>query len=91
MDARLVMRREAYILKRVKDLVALGRSTWIEPEYRKGVSDAEIVGMIISKFLKWSPEEVIQACQKALEDSNLHELCKDFEGLVKQTRWASSG
>ena len=75
-------RRTNYIIKRVGDLIALGRSTFYLEECRAQVTDAQVLGCIVAKFLKWGAKDVIEACRSALEDSNLDTLNQQFGALV---------
>lgn len=35
-------------------------------------TDAEVVGLIVSKFSKWDRDEIVASFIEALEDSNFH-------------------
>ena len=41
-------------------------------------SDTEAFGLLLSKYFKWSGDEIVEASFSALEDANLHELHKRF-------------
>jgi len=81
---RQLERRETYIVKRVKDLITLGRNTFYNEEYRAQISDAQVLGVIVSKALEWSPKPIIEAVCSALEDANLHPLNRQFQALFTQ-------
>lgn len=61
-DAQAALRP---ILERVKNTV------WL-PEYRAKVSDAEALGVLVSKFFKWEGSEILAVASSALEDANYH-------------------
>ncbi len=37
-------------------------------------SEAEVVGLIVSKYFKWNGTEIMEAMLSSLEDANFHEL-----------------
>ena len=39
-------------------------------------SEAEIVGLIVSKYFKWNGIEIMEVMLSSLEDANFHELRK---------------
>ena len=49
-------------------------------------SDAECMGLIVSKFLQWDCGDVIEACVEALEDSNAH----TFADTLRKAAWIKS-
>lgn len=78
--------RRKYIVKRVKQLIQLGRQTYfrkdLTPEELASHSDAEILGNIVSETLEWEPEAVLTSIQQTLEDSNLHTINEQFQNLL---------
>lgn len=51
------------------------------PEYQSEVSDAEVLGVIVSKFCKWDINEIIEVAKNAFEDSNFREGTEMMEKL----------
>ena len=43
-------------------------------------SEAEVVGLIVSKYFKWNGTEIMEVMLSSLEDANFHEL---RERLIK--------
>lgn len=80
-----VEKRTAYISKRIKDLIELGRATFYLPEYRQGVPEEEILGVIVAKYCQWQGERIIKTMLSALEDANYHTLGAEIEGVVTKT------
>lgn len=78
-------RRTAYILKRVKDLIELGRSTFYVEEYRAGIAETDILGVIVAKYCEWTPKEILEVVSSALEEANLHTLNGQVDALVSRT------
>jgi len=89
-NARLdeVQGRTHYILKRLKDLIELGRGTFYLPEYRGGVSEDEILGVIVAKYCEWTGSRIVKVSVEALEDANYHGLSAQVEDLWEHTRKA---
>jgi len=46
-------------------------------------TDAEALGLVVSKFSKWDAETITEVAAEALEDSNFDALAHDFK-----TSWA---
>lgn len=76
-----VNRRTDYILKRLKDLIELGRSTFYQPQYQANISDQEVLGVIVAKFCKWTGDQIVKTFLEALEDANYHTLSAQVEEL----------
>ena len=49
------------------------RGDLVLPEYSDKISDANILGMLISKWADWTPDTVLEVAAAAAEDSNMHE------------------
>ena len=47
-------------------------------------TDTEILGIMLSKFLKWDGHAIAKAVYSAFEDSNFHTLNTEFEALCKK-------
>jgi hypothetical protein len=87
----LIKRRRAYIVKRVKDLIALARQTYyrkdLTPEELASHSDAEVLGNIVSETLQWEPKDILTATYAAFEDANMHTLNTQFQGFINGDFW----
>jgi len=83
--------RRKYIVKRVKQLIQLGRQTYfrkdLTPEELASHSDAEILGQIVSETLRWEPKDIFTAVEEMFEDSNLHSLNTQWQGFLNGTFW----
>ena len=81
------MMEEKYDYKQVhadfKPIIGKGRENWFYPEYRKAISDEEIIGTAISKNFQWRVKPIVSTFLYALEDSNAHELAEKIEDLMK--------
>ena len=51
-------------------LIEIVKPTMILPEYMDKISDYEILGTIISKYVKWSSVALLEIFESAAEDSN---------------------
>ena len=78
--------RRAYIVKRVKQLIQLGRQTYyrkdLTPEELASHSDAEVLGNMVSETLQWDPADILTATYSAFEDANMHTLNSQLQDLV---------
>ncbi len=78
--------RRAYIVKRVKQLIQLGRQTYyrkdLTPEELASHSDAEVLGNMVSETLQWEPNDILKATYAAFEDANMHTLNSQLQNLV---------
>jgi len=77
-------RRTAYILKRVKDLIELGRSTFYNLEWRSRIDEADILGVIVAKYCRWEKTKILKVINSTLEDANFHTLSAQIDNLTKQ-------
>lgn len=67
---------EYLIDQELKPLIDKIRNESYEPDYRKDVSDYEVLGMIVSKFCRWDFENIQEVAAIALEDANFHAEAK---------------
>jgi hypothetical protein len=58
------------LIKQVKDVAFVKGAN---------VSDEEVLGVIVSKYLKWNGNAIIETAMEALRDSNFHKLADDLE------------
>lgn len=66
-------------------LIAECRTAMYLPEYRAKITDEEVLGCIISKFLEWSGSPICRAFLYALEDANYATLEQQLEPIVGET------
>ena len=48
------------------------------------ISDAECLGVICSKFLKWDPSDITEMAKSAFEDANMKDGLKGLEQYEDQ-------
>jgi hypothetical protein len=46
-------------------------------------TDEEVLGIMISQYLKWNGDKIFKTTYAAFEDSNFHEFNEKFEKLWK--------
>lgn len=63
----------------LRPLVAEVRAGAFRPEYAAEQSDAKVLGVIVSKFLKWDGDAILETAEEALEDAN-------FSGEAEQVK-----
>ncbi len=66
------MNVEKYINKNMYELIKHTRN-W-SYVHNAEPSEAEVVGLIVSKYFKWNGTEIMEAMLSSLEDANFHEL-----------------
>ena len=66
------MNVEKYINKNMYELIKHTRN-W-SYVYNAEPSEAEVVGLIVSKYFRWNGAEIMEAMLSSLEDANFHEL-----------------
>ena len=52
------------------------------PAYQAKTSDAEALGVIVSKYFRWTGDDIIKAFLSALEDANYSTLVGQIEKLT---------
>ena len=62
----------------IKDLMPIiiklvKQTAYVNPNDSR-VTDADVLGIIIAKHLKWDGNDIMQTIQSALEDANYHSL-----------------
>ncbi len=67
------MKTEEKIKAILAPLIAEARKEIFSLDYQNQISDAQCLGIIVSKFLEWDADEIIQMAKSAFEDSNLHD------------------
>ena len=53
-----------------KTAISEAKKQIIGEEYQKETSDAEVLGILVSKFSKWGFEDIEEVARAAFEDSN---------------------
>jgi hypothetical protein len=76
-------RNHKHIKATLGDLIELGRKTFYLPEYQANIPQEEILGVIVAKFLEWTPDKILKTFSSALEDANCHELSAQIDDLAK--------
>ena len=56
----------------LKPIIEQMRGAYL-PEFRAARSDAELLGFMISKYLRWDGDDILTAAESALEDANFHD------------------
>ena len=64
------------VIKLVKE------TTYINPNDSR-VTDADVLGLIVSKYLQWCGSDIMEAMFSALEDANFHDLNKRLSKTYK--------
>jgi hypothetical protein len=68
--------------KNLKELITQIRLSSYTLSVQNKISDAEVLGLIVSRFLKWTPNDILKTIYSALEDANMHELNKEILKLI---------
>lgn len=68
----------------LQNVIDQWKSHLVLPEYVDKVSDAEVLGMLISKWAAWAPDTVLEVAAAAAEDSNMHEISAVIEDWRKE-------
>lgn len=72
------------IEKAIRPVLEELRNSVFTPGYRKGISDHELIGILISKFFEWSGADILLATEYALEDANFTQLSWTIGHLRRQ-------
>lgn len=67
-------------------LVAEMRERMFVPEFAAQQSDAKVLGMIVSKFLRWDGDAVLEASAAALVDSNFDDEAAQVAAIAAGVR-----
>jgi len=73
---------ETEIRTELKPLIEKWKKRIYIARYVKNVSDAEALGVIMSKYLKWNGTDIFRMIDSVLEDANYHDLGAKFSDLV---------
>lgn len=68
----------------LQNVIDQWKSHLVLPEYVDKVSDAEVLGMLVSKWTDWTPDTVLEVASAAAEDSNMHEIATVIEDWRKE-------
>jgi len=77
---------ETEMMKQLKDLIEQGRATFYLTEYRAGISEEEILGVLVAKYCSWTGSRIIKTMLSALEDANYHTLGAQIEALINNAK-----
>jgi hypothetical protein len=67
---------------KIKEIIQAVRKASYIPEAQAKISDAEVLGLIVSQYLRWDCKDILKTVYSALEDSNMHTLNAEIEKLV---------
>jgi ribosome maturation factor RimP len=76
------MTTEERIKEVLAPLVEEMRYEIFRPEYADSQSVERILGVIVSKFLRWDGDAIIEVARAALVDANFHGEAEKLEGLL---------
>ena len=62
----------------LEEAVKLAKVDIFVKEYRDQTKDSEVLGVMVSKFGKWTDTNIFEVTTAALEDSNFHTLNEKF-------------
>lgn len=72
---------EQQVNEALEILIKATRQRVFLPEYRDQTTDADVLGIMLAKYLGWDGSKILEATYSALEDSNYHTLNKEIEKL----------
>ncbi|MBI5357038.1 hypothetical protein HZB78_05540 [Candidatus Collierbacteria bacterium] len=72
------------VQRTIKPLIDSIREVCFVPEYRDKVTDAECLGLAVSKFFEWDGIAISKTAIEALGDANFHTLAGKIEELLDQ-------
>ena len=73
---------EYLIDQELKPLIAKVRERAFVPEYRASVSDADVLGIIVSKFNRWDADLIKETCVSAFGDANYRDAADAVSKFV---------
>jgi len=65
----------------VKFLIEDAKKEHFTEEYRDSITDANALGVLISKYFKWDGIQILDCLQEALQDANFHTINKEISSL----------
>lgn len=68
-----------------EDQVAKFKAATYTPDYVDEAEDAEALGVMVSRYLKWDGAALIRAFSSALEDANFH---SENAEIREKYKWA---
>lgn len=68
--------------EKLKALLEECRSHWT-PDYQANITDAQLMGILMAKYFRWSGVDILKACSEGLEDSNFHKENIIIKNLIK--------
>ena len=63
------------LIKKIRNIVFM-------PEYRKGATDEDVLGIIVSKFCEWDINAICEVSKSAFEDSNYPKGMNEMDKLM---------
>lgn len=75
----------------LKSLIEDVKNESIVAEFRDEVTDAQIMGLILSRYFDWSGSEIVRTALFGLEDSNFHTFNAKFQALAKKEKILAEG
>ena len=76
--------RHEQLVADMQAMIDQRRAELVNPDYNDQVSDAQILGMLISKWADWTPDTVLEVAAAAAGDSNMHEISAVIEDWRKE-------
>jgi hypothetical protein len=67
---------------KLKELIEAQRKITYTIEAQPNISDAEVLGILVSKYLRWDCSQILETISSALEDSNAHTLNAQIRKLA---------
>jgi hypothetical protein len=70
---------------KLKELIDAQRKISYTIEAQPNISDNEVLGLLVSKYLRWDISEILETLYSALEDSNACTLRDKIEELAEKS------
>lgn len=65
----------------LEQLIQEAKKEIFTPEYQDKATDAETLGVMVSKYAKWEGNFIFEVAKEAFEDSNFHTFNEKFVKL----------
>lgn len=56
------------------------------PEYQDKATDAEAMGLLVSKFFEWDGLQIMEAFTEALTDANFHTEAQQVQEMIEKIK-----
>ena len=53
-----------------------------DPKYVERMPDSDAVGIMVSRYFKWDPTEIMRMAYSAFEDANMHAENRELEKIA---------